>query len=239
MKDQYFGDVNDYRKYGLLRALSGAGIGQVLVGWMMTPDDQGTDGKKRAYLSQPDKWRGYDPALFDTLAARLGGPSPEPPNVGMIEQSGLLGPAVFYPAVVPDGARQRGEWFANLVVWARAADLVFLDPDNGLEVSSSPLGKKGSSKYLGWTEVDRLWDTGSSMLIYQHFPREDREAFSRRRIAELRRRTEAPLVEALRTPHVLFLLVGQQDHQQALEAGLDELTRRWGDQFQRMGPQDV
>jgi DNA helicase II / ATP-dependent DNA helicase PcrA len=42
VKDQYFGDVNDYIKYGLLRCLSRAGIG-VGVCWMLTPNDQGTD----------------------------------------------------------------------------------------------------------------------------------------------------------------------------------------------------
>ena len=34
VKDQYFGDVNDYRKYGLLRALGHAGF-QTLVVWML------------------------------------------------------------------------------------------------------------------------------------------------------------------------------------------------------------
>ena len=32
MKDQYFGDINDYRKYGLLRALqAGSGLGLATV----------------------------------------------------------------------------------------------------------------------------------------------------------------------------------------------------------------
>ena len=39
MKNQYFGDVNDYRKYGLLRALQGEGSLSTLVAWMLTPDD--------------------------------------------------------------------------------------------------------------------------------------------------------------------------------------------------------
>ena len=36
VKDQYFGDVNNYRKYGLLRALGHAGL-KTLVVWMLTP----------------------------------------------------------------------------------------------------------------------------------------------------------------------------------------------------------
>jgi hypothetical protein len=39
MKNQYFGDINDYRKYGLLRMLHSTGDGRLLVAWMLTPDD--------------------------------------------------------------------------------------------------------------------------------------------------------------------------------------------------------
>jgi hypothetical protein len=44
MKDQYFGDINDYRKYGLLRAIQSRGTGRLLVAWMLTPADGGRDG---------------------------------------------------------------------------------------------------------------------------------------------------------------------------------------------------
>ena len=36
MKNQYFGDVNDYRKYGLLRLLGRAGKVKIGVCWMLT-----------------------------------------------------------------------------------------------------------------------------------------------------------------------------------------------------------
>ena len=46
MKDQYVGDVNDYVKYGFLRALSAARAGPLVVCWMLTPSDEGPDGGK-------------------------------------------------------------------------------------------------------------------------------------------------------------------------------------------------
>ncbi len=55
MKHQYFGDVNDYVKYGLLRCFADAGF-CIGVCWMLTPDDQRSDGSKVNYLSQPEKW---------------------------------------------------------------------------------------------------------------------------------------------------------------------------------------
>lgn len=48
MKDQYFGDVNDYRNYGPLPALQSQGNGSLLVAWMLTLDDGGRDGGRRS-----------------------------------------------------------------------------------------------------------------------------------------------------------------------------------------------
>ncbi|MCJ7618838.1 MAG: hypothetical protein MUP64_01300, partial [Anaerolineae bacterium] len=67
MKNQYFGDVNDYRKYGLLRVLTNGGEIKAAVCWMLTPDDGRGDGGFTSYLEQPDKWRHFDPLLFDHL----------------------------------------------------------------------------------------------------------------------------------------------------------------------------
>jgi len=39
MKNQYFGDINDYRKYGLLRGLSNKGEISTLVCWMLTENE--------------------------------------------------------------------------------------------------------------------------------------------------------------------------------------------------------
>lgn len=54
MKDQYFGDINDYRKYWLIRVLQAETGLRVLVTWMLTLDDGRRDGELRAYLDQPD-----------------------------------------------------------------------------------------------------------------------------------------------------------------------------------------
>src|SRR5687768_3003787 len=64
MKNQYFADINDYFKYGILRCLGKGGL-RIAVCWMLTPDDGRSDGRKISYLSNPDRWRNYDPVLFD------------------------------------------------------------------------------------------------------------------------------------------------------------------------------
>jgi hypothetical protein len=44
MKNQYFGDENDYKKYGLLRMLAGEVKMKTAVCWMLTPDVEVGDG---------------------------------------------------------------------------------------------------------------------------------------------------------------------------------------------------
>jgi hypothetical protein len=72
LKNQYFGDINDYRKYGLLRLLAGVGGLRIGVAWMLTPDDGCSDGGKTGYVKHPEQWRESDPALFRFLAKAVG-----------------------------------------------------------------------------------------------------------------------------------------------------------------------
>jgi hypothetical protein len=212
MKNQYFGDINDYRKYGLLRALQSNGDGSLLVAWMLTADDGGRDGGLRSYLDDPETWASHDPELLDGLAGLLR--SASQPSVSLIERSGLLPRTRYHTAVVPDGCSERDGWRRDLLRAASGVDLVFLDPDNGIEVPSKPVGRKGSSKYVTWQEIQALWQAGCSLLIYQHFCREVHQSFTRRLVSELGRHTGARFMEAFRTPHVLFLLAAQDRHAQ-------------------------
>ena len=232
MKDQYFGDINDYRKYGLLRAFFTASARKLLVAWMLTPNDGRRDGAIRTYLNRPEKWRRFDPELFDGLA-RLRASSSKP-RVSLIESARLLPGTKFYSAVVPDSRGLREHWRDGLIKAASGADLVLLDPDNGIEVPSRPAGRKDSSKYVFWEEIRSLWAARCSLLIYQHWRREPREAFAEHISYELWRRTGAPYLQAIRTPRVLFLLAGQQRHEDWLRGASSELDIRWAGQIEIM-----
>jgi hypothetical protein len=69
MKDQYVGDVGDFGKYGLLRALTGA-LDQTVqpqlslgVNWYLTPDDPSSSaGSAREYLEKAN-FKECDPLL--------------------------------------------------------------------------------------------------------------------------------------------------------------------------------
>ena len=153
----------------------------------------------------------------------------------MIERSSILPRARFSSEVVPDERSARALWGERLVEFAAGADLVFLDPDNGFEIPSKPIGRKNSSKYVAWYEIERLWEAGSSVLAYQHFWHKKRGAFTARIAAELRRRTGAPFVEAFRTPNVVFLLAAQRRHWPVLEQAISRRLPAWKGQVDVVG----
>lgn len=145
MKVQYFGDVNDYQKFALLRALARGGF-RIGVIWMLTPDDRGSDGGNRSYLRQPDKWRSLDPELFDAM--KCVPTQPKPTDMQRIECEGIVPGAVFFDDATPTNRDDRFAWHANAMSATADADLAFFDPDNGLSVTSYPKGRKNSAKYV-------------------------------------------------------------------------------------------
>lgn len=146
MKNQYFGDQNDYIKYGLLRSLLGSCDLRLLVVWMLTPDDGGPDGNKTSYLSQEEEWGKNDPVLFEKLSHFI--EEQHSRDVKNIEGSDLLPRTSYFSEVVPVKSEYRDEWFQGLMSELADTDIVFFDPDNGLEVKSCPYGSANSDKYL-------------------------------------------------------------------------------------------
>jgi hypothetical protein len=229
MKNQYFGDINDYRKYGLLRSISNVADLQTIVAWMMTPDDGSTDGKFTKYLSEPERWAKYDPTLYSTLRHLLDSHADR--KVTYLEETNLLVRTEYFSEVVPDAAAERNVWFNELLKKSERADFVFLDPDNGLEIKSKPYGRKNSSKFLFWHEVEALWKTGKSLLIYQHFIRENRVQFIQRMLASLNELAEGSYVEAFSTPNVAFLMALQPEHHFLHGAIVNSVQESWAGQI--------
>jgi hypothetical protein len=229
MKNQYFGDVNDYRKYGLLRVLTGQGGLSTAVCWMLTPDDGRSDGRFTEYLQQADRWRAYDPALFDTLREMVAQPGER--DIALAGEAGIIPSARFFVRTLRDDLQSRSRYFEVFWEVAQGCDLIFFDPDNGLEVKSRPAGRKGSSRYLYWAELERTFAGGYSVLVYQHFRREKRDAFIERMAHEMQQRTGARRVYSFRTARVVFFLMPSHRQAEAFEHAIACLPETWGDQI--------
>jgi hypothetical protein len=227
MKHQYFGDISDYRKYGLLRCLSAAGL-RLGVFWMLTSDDDRSDGRRTGYLDEPAAWRRFDPELFDFLAGSVRAGRRD---VAAFESSGLTVDARYCASPLDNSAMARPAWFDRGLADLASTDLVFFDPDNGLEVSSIGYGKRGSRKYVYWREIAATWAAGHSLLIFQHFNRSARGAFIERLWADLERRTSGSRVAALATSHVLFLFAVQPRHAARFDRAMQFVSERWRGQI--------
>jgi hypothetical protein len=222
VKNQYVADVNDFLKYGLLRAVTGPDL-QLAVIWMLTPGDGRTDGRRLAYLGAPERFRAMDPSLFDALKRIV---ESGDRKVRAIEAARVLTGAVFFSDVLEDGLQARRSYFEQTWAVAGQLPLVFFDPDNGLEIGSVSKGKRNSAKYLYWDELQDAYARGHSLVVYQHFPRRARLAFLRTLSQRARDLLECQRVFAVATAHVAFLMFPQEAHEAVVSQRLREFASR-------------
>jgi len=171
MQDRYTGDIGDFIKYGLLRALTPTV--RLGVAWYLFPNEShNEDGKHTSYLDAPDTWRHLDPALFDGLTRIVSGGRRE---VGDVERSSLLGNAKFASEILNfgDGSISerrawRKKWFNDVLEQLSDCDVVFADPDNGLcNDDKFNFGKIKDWKRLPLIEAHAL-ASGRTAVLYHH-----------------------------------------------------------------------
>lgn len=231
MKEQYVGDVNDYRKYALLRALSGDGDLSTGVCWMLTPPDNRKDGNKVQYLDDPKRWRHHDPLVFEKLQQARCSPCGDNQRLSHIERRGILRNARYFNDYLYDSKEDRKRYFRAMHEQFRDVELVYFDPDNGTEVTSMPKGRRGSSKYIFIDEIRSTFEQGRSVLIYQHFPRKERLGFikdSKSKLADIAPENQ---VHAFATSHVLFLLLVHDRQSHRLSRAVQSIGSKWPANF--------
>ena len=180
MQDRYVGDVGDFAKYALLRRLGGlpqdapVRLGVV---WCLFPDEtHNADGRHLAYLDTPE-FQSLDNVLIAALRTIL---ETGQRRVFSVLSSGILpvGTVSCHEPVSPprpcsqrDRLLCRSAWLARCFELTGNCDLVFFDPDNGLEVGSVPKHHPRAGKYIFWDELLPFWDRGQVLLIYHHLNR--------------------------------------------------------------------
>ncbi|MFT4167178.1 MAG: hypothetical protein QM650_18220 [Microlunatus sp.] len=195
---------------------------------MLTPEDGRTDGNKLGYLQQPDRFRHFDPYLFDILTHAAG--EPDRRRLQVIEDSGAIARASYFNELLPDDSAGRQAFMDRCAAALADTDLVFFDPDNGLEVSLRK-GRKNSSKYLYLDEAAAFYGPGKSLLIYQHFPRIERGAFIAQRSEQLRACAPGCSIWAFTTAHVVFFLVLNPNSPDRLRLAAETAAHRWDPRF--------
>jgi len=176
MQNRYAGDIGDFGKYALLKALAGENLRLGVVWYLNTSEEDNRDGSRVNY----EHLRHCDPWLHDALAELRRSNR----SVHTVKAAGLLPVnAVYYSEPIcslEEGkrplpmvrARSRAAWHRSALDAVSEADLVFVDPDNGIAVKNVRASDRHSVKYVFLEEITDYVSRGQSVVIYHHQTRE-------------------------------------------------------------------
>ena len=183
MRDEYVGDMGDFGKYILLRELSAINDSGIKVGvnWYFNNRPEGAIG----YLSSKDSdaYRNLDGPLFDRLKDIV---TPCRRTVYEIEKTCILpNISIYYRVPIPYSAEKqidrkirREDWFENSLKVLAGANIIFLDPDNGIETPSAKMTRADAVKYAFMTEIERYYGADKSVIIYNHRDHKELKMFA-------------------------------------------------------------
>jgi hypothetical protein len=246
MQNKYVGDIGDFGKYGLLRALCGLtgseASDQLSLGivWYFVRD------RGIGYFDDPDGFRDSDPEVFDALV-RIVNDSQR--SVASVARSRVF-PAgtVFFPEAVPPQLGDRQEWLQHALESTKDCELVFLDPDNGLEIPSTQRHHKRGPKYVYYDEIARFLDRGQSVIVIHHAGRTKNQTVKKQaqtlldKIRTKIRGTGSAF--ALRyhrgAPARVFFVIPAKRDQDILLSRAEQLTQdAWSGHFSLVDPESI
>jgi hypothetical protein len=245
MQDRYVGDIGDFAKFGLLRYIL-SDLPQLKLGvqWYKVPDEiHNNDGRNIDYLASGNKFRDCDHDLYHALAAMvIAGER----TLSAVQKKGILSPNTLYfetPLTyegVPSARRPeyRREWLKCANDALRNADVIFTDPDNGLEVKGIDRHDLKGPKFTFYDDLIPFAQSGKSLIIYQHATRQG--AFTdqiQRRLDVLRFKldphiTQFAVVRFRRVSARAFIFAMAKAHATALQDRIDAFVKGpWGKHF--------
>ena len=216
------GGVGDFGKFALLRHLMKDR--RLAVCWYLTGESGETKDRDRHfdYLKRPDDFRHFAPEVFDHLVEFDGGSRALIDPLTDLHMGGILSDAVFLRQQVPRQVALRQQWLNVLVESARGANLVFLDPDSGIQ------GKRLTAGHVALAEVAALRLPERALIIgHQQSGRRSEVKF----LADQMRSLGCDPVEIVRLRLVASRFYIIADHDAAMSESIAIFVRRWGDRI--------
>jgi hypothetical protein len=253
MQDNYVGDVGDFGKYGLLATVLACGGGEVRLGvnWYKFIAPENGDGRYTGYLDLENKnGRKYEeyercfPEIYAALKGIVGARKREIPE---IERSGVIGDGVVYYSEAVNGITSTGgekdvktpdqppaqrraareAWFADSLAALEDANVIFLDPDNGIQPDPLQKSNKKAGKYFFRDECREYFAQGMSLILYHHRNRKPKKRYD----ADIRRLHRA--IDGSATMFILrfrrysvrdYIISAQPEHAELFGRVVRELT---------------
>jgi hypothetical protein len=224
VKNQYFADQNDFFKYSLLIFLTEQlATKRLSVVWMLTPNDESQDGGKTDYPNGAGN-RG----LYQFLKGALDHGTRNVARIGDYFKGADHGfDYCSYGDAETFYHRDRATYFKGIPKENLDHAVVFLDPDNGLEVKST--GGTNGDKYVKLDEVELIYDKmgkSSILVIYQHLPRIHREFLLYGIANRLVEKLKCPMPVSISDNQVAFIILAKdKNRQKEVHTTLHEYTR--------------
>jgi hypothetical protein len=190
MQHRYTADVGDFGKYAVLNALTGTDLRLGVMWYLNSVEESNADGRFTDYLTL----KPCDQALYEKMSCILQEPTR---SLSHVEGKEILSAGtLFYrePLPFPEGpcpttaarAQQqelREEWFRKGFQKLQTANLVFLDPDNGVAAKRVKKYSRKSVKYVFIDEITCWLQRHQSVVLYQH---QRRQRFREQVLEQLR-----------------------------------------------------
>ena len=219
MQTSNIGGIGDFGKLALLRhVMKGRRLGVCWYPAGETSDK--SDGKSNfEYLSRPEEFRHLAPEVFDALREIAGRFSAVGDSLTALQMSGIMGDTMFLRNEVPTRASLRRAWVEGLVSSVRDANLVFLDPNNGVQ------GKRLTCRHVALAEIAALRRPDRSLIIgHRH---SGRRAEARFLLGQMRSLGCDP-VEIIRLRLVTSRFYVICDHDALMTDLIAGFVRKWG-----------
>lgn len=246
MQNRYAGDVGDFGKLSLLRFLFHDPQYRIGIIWYLFPNESyNEDGRHIEYLSNR-KFLEVDEDVCRRLSVVVNNDR----SVGALENSGLFPPNTIYFSEALDfhltfpSQKQidrenreegRGQWLEKAITVVSACNVLFLDPDNGLETSScSGTSRLKSGKYAYYSEIGEFAKGKDATVVYHHLSRTGTHMDQiSRRIDALRQEVGLDnKIFALRywpySPRAYFILAAKSEENKMRRRLLEFLGSRFG-----------
>jgi len=181
MQDKYAGDVGDFGKFTLLNQLLRANGRQLRLGinWYRVTrrEPPNNDGRHISYLnpgnSKAEQFRACAPETYLKLKTLVDG---DDRSIRSLERSMVLPKhTIFFSkelpyesAVLAQRIIERETWFSESLTVLKSADIIFLDPDNGILTDQVKKTQTRSIKYAFTDEVCGYAKLCDLVVVYNH-----------------------------------------------------------------------
>lgn len=237
MQNRYTADVGDFGKYALLNALTGTDLNLGVMWYFNSAEESNADGGFTDYADL----KPCDQALYEKLFRII---QKSTRSLSEVESKEILPfGTLFYRDPLPfpqspcftraaraQRQESREEWFRKGFQKLKTANLLFLDPDNGVAGRRVKKYSRKNVKYVFLDEIPYWLQRHQSVVLYQHQRRQPLEKQILEQLREFGEYGSSGWAISFhrRSVRIYFVLPEPEHREQLRKRTLAFMESRWG-----------